>query len=233
MGLLINVNYYFNRVAAKDFMATGAYDFLNDSLYVGFYTRRFQEHQLLGVDRDGLSQIEYDRVDLLYPNLAYRSEDLNTLVYHGENVYLVPVYEQSAYVFDSKGKFTGKLSLGIDGFRSPVQDKRRIDSGDVQGLMHEVRRVAEGTSVVNGLYALNAEELLVGSIHGYVRDAESGVVTRVNVRTGDSESMRVRRADLPVYARNGEVYFVDIESEPIVIRIQGISEYWKKSIGQE
>jgi hypothetical protein len=93
--------------------------------------------------------------------------------------------------------------------------------------MHEINQIARDASIFRGLFTLNDEELLVTTIHAQERNGISGVVTRVNLESGKSTSIRVKRDEMPIFARNNKVYFVDLESEPIVIRIQNISDFWR------
>lgn len=225
-GVYVSYENDVTHVAGRDFLASGAYDFLNDSLYVGFYTRRNGDHRLMGVDRDGQPRIEFERVEVRFPNLTYRSDEYNAVLIHGNRIYLVPAYEQIAQVFDVDGRRTGRLDLSIEGFRAPTRDKRRVDGRDMSGLLRELANVVQGRSSIKGLYSLNADEILVTTLHGYETNGKSGMVTRVNTNSGKSESKWVRLSELPVYAENGKIYMMDIASEPIIIRIVDVEAYW-------
>lgn len=225
-GVYVSYENKVTHVAGREFLASGAYDFLNDSVYVGFYTHRNGEHRLMRVDRDGQSRIQFDRVQVRFPNLAYRSEEFNHVLMHGYQVYLVPAYEQTAQVFDVNGRLTGPLDFDIEGFRAPTRDKRRVDSGDMSAMLREMAQVVLGRSTISGLFSLNAEDIIVTSFHGVEKDGKSGMVTRVNTRTGASKSKWVHLSKLPVFAGNGKIYMMDIAAEPVVIRIVDVEEYW-------
>ncbi|MCH8495185.1 MAG: hypothetical protein LAT57_06070 [Balneolales bacterium] len=227
-GVYISYDNIVTHVAALEFLSTGTFDFLNDSLYVGLYTHTLHPPEVRGVDRDGELKIEFDQVEVRFPNLAYRTNGGggSHLVVHDNHIYLVPAYEKKAYVFNFDGRLAKSIDLELDGYREVTQDKRRVAHRDIEAMFRELRRVTEGKSMVSGVYSLNSEELLIYTFHGYEKDGKSVVITRLNTRTGGSDSKWVQWGDMPVYAQNNNVYFIDNESEPVKIHIMEIGDYW-------
>src|SRR5690606_22372633 len=103
-GVYISYDNKVTHVAGRDFKATGTYDFLNDSLYVGFYTERFEDPALKGVDRDGKIDIQFDEVPVRFPNLAYRSDESNHVQILDNTIYFMPAYENRVHAFSPNGR---------------------------------------------------------------------------------------------------------------------------------
>lgn len=227
-GVYIDYQNEVTHVAERTFLATGAYDFIHDSLYVGFFTQPNGDYELRGVNRDGNPVVEFEEFELEFPNLSYRSEELNHVLFHNSKVYFLPAYTTTAYEFDQNGKLLRTLPVNIDGFKKVDRDKRKIEPGNMSALMQEMIRVTKGKSSIAEVYALNASELLLISQLGYEIDEKHISLTKLNLQTGKSETKLVERSDYPSFARNNMIYLVDIESEPATITIESLQNYWKR-----
>ncbi|HAC16021.1 MAG TPA: hypothetical protein DCE78_08775 [Bacteroidetes bacterium] len=226
-GVYISYDNKVTHVAGRHFKATGAYDFLNDSLYVGFYTERFEDPALKGVDRDGNIVIEFEEVPIRFPNLAYRSEERNHVLFLDDTIYLMTAFDNWLHTFSTDGHLLKSSELKIDGFRSPTRDKRRIEPGNMQAMMHEFIQVTRDRSSVAGFYALNSKEILIVSHAGYESNDKFVIISKFNVDTGNVDSKWTSRSTQPAFAQNDKVYFMDIESEPVIVRIVPMAEYWE------
>lgn len=227
-GVYIDYQNEVTHVAERTFLATGAYDFISDSLYVGYYAQPNGNHELRGVDRDGNPIVEFDKIEVEFPNLSYRSEELNHVLFHNSKVYFLSAYTTTLYEFDQNGKLLKTLPVHVDGFKKVDRDKRKIEPGSMSELMQEMIRVTKEKSSISGIYALNQSELLLISQLGYQLDGKHISVTKLNLQTGKSESKLVERSDYPSFARSNMIYLVDIESEPATITIESLQNYWNR-----
>lgn len=225
-GVYITYDNTVTQVAGHKFLATSAYDFVHDSLYIGFYTQHNGEHELRGVDRDDQLVLRFDKVQLEFPNLAYRSDEKNQVLYHEDYIYFLSAYTNTIYVFNLSGQLERSFALDLEGFLKPGRDLRKVPGGNTQKLIQDWVQVTKGRSVVNRIYALSDNELLIMGLLGYVDQGKEGFVTRVNFENQNTESKIVGRSDLPSYVHNGKVYFVNIESEPVIVRVFAFSDYW-------
>ncbi len=219
-GVYISYDNEVTHVAGRKFLATMPFDFIHDSLFVGFYTQPNGEYGLRGVGRDGEPVLTFDTIELDFPRLADRSLRNNQMLYHRERIYFIPAFTNTMYVFNLKGELEQTITVEIDGFVKPRRDLQNSRTFNIR----DFEQVAKGRSTGWGLYALNKDELLItGS------NPNSGyVVTRVNIEDYTAKSKMVESSAFPKFAWNNKLYFIDVESEPIVIKERSISEYWNE-----
>ncbi len=217
-GVYINYDNKVTHVADRKFFASMSFDFVHDSLFVGFYTQPNGEYELRGVGRDGEPLLTFDTIELEFPRLTDRVMN-NQMLYHREHIYFMPAYTNTMYVFNLKGELEQTITVEIDGFVKPkrdLQNSRTVDGKDFV-------QVTKGRSTGWGLYALNNNELLItGS------NSNSGYVSRVNIEDYTAKSKMVESSVLPKFAWDNKLYFIDVESEPIVIKERSISDYWNE-----
>lgn len=227
-GVYIDYQNEVTHVAERTFLATGTYDFIHDSLYVGYYPQPNGNHELRGVDRDGNPIVEFDKIEVEFPNLSYRSDELNHVFFHNNKVFFLSAYTTTMYEFDRNGRLLKTFPVHINGFKKVDRDKRKIEPGNMSALMQEMIRVTKEKSSITGVYVLNASELLLISQLGYEIDEKHISLTKLNLQTGKSETKLVERSDYPSFARNNMIYLVDIESEPATITIESLQYYWNR-----
>jgi hypothetical protein len=222
-GVYISIENKVTHVADRYFKSTAAFDFLSDSVYVGFYTVPSGDHHIAMVDRDGNEVAPpFEVTPLRFPNLAYRSENQSLVVFEGR-IYLVPPYEQDVYVYNVNGELEQKIDLGIPGFVRPSRDKRKVD---FQNVIHEVLAVTRGKSTVMNVFAMENQTLLFWSTHS-IGDADGvNMLTTLNVRTQEKESKIISRDQIPAFGTENLLYFIDIEKEPVEIRVVSFAEFW-------
>jgi hypothetical protein len=225
-GVYVSYENQVSHVAGSSFLASASFDFINDSLYVGFYTSRDGNHEVRGVNRDGAMVMKFDEIRLDFPTLSYRSDPLNQLLHHNGHIYMIPAYSSTMYVFDLQGGLVRTQSLAIPGFVQPRRDKRPVLSGNFDELFRAVVEVTRGRSYVGGLYALNENELLIVCIHDDQSNDRAGSVTRINTLTGQIITGKAEVPDLPLYAGSDKVYFLDLYQEPLALIIEDIDNYW-------
>jgi hypothetical protein len=224
-GVYISTENKVTHVADRYFKSSAAYDFLSDSVYVGFYTIPSGEHHIAMVDRDGKAVAPpFDPTPLRFPNLAYRSEEQGLVVFEGR-IYLVPPYEQDVYVYNLSGELEQKIGLDIPGFVRPSRDKRKVGR-DFQQIMHEVISVTKGKSTIRSIFSLENHTLLITTMHSAGEASAMYTLTKLNVRTLDKESKVISTEQLPAFGRENLVYFIDIEKEPVEIRVVSFAEFW-------
>ena len=227
-GVYISYENKVTHVAERTFLATGTYDFIHDSLYVGFYSSPNGDHELRGVDRDGSPVLTFDEINIEFPNLSYRNTDSNHLLHHNGRMYFIAAFTTTLFEFDLDGKVQQTRSLVVDGFKKIERDTRVVEPGNMSALMQEFVRVTKEKSVMNGLFGLNDNELLITTYLGYPISDNYVVVNKLNLQTNILQSVLVENSDVPRFARDNKVYFVDIESEPATITIEPLKSYWSR-----
>lgn len=225
-GVYISMENEVTHVADRYFKSSGAFDFLSDSVYVGFYTTTTGDHHVAMVDRDG-NEVSppFKATPVRFPNLVYRSDENNFLEVFEGRIYLVPAYEQDVYVYNFSGELEQKLNLEIPKFVSPSRDKRKVGR-DMGQIFHEIRAATQGSSIVMSMFAMENQTLLFRTLHASGDARSTEVLTRFNVRTQEKESKVVSRDQIPTYGKENLVYFVDIEKEPVKIRVVSFEEFW-------
>ncbi len=219
-GVYISYDNEVTHVAGRKFLATMPFDFIHDSLFVGFYIQPTGEYGLRGVGRDGEPVLTFDTIELDFPRLADRSLRNNQMLYHRERIYFIPAFTNTMYVFNLKGELEQTITVEIDGFVKPKRDLQNSRTFNIR----DFGQVTKGRSVSYGLYALNNKELLITG-----RNSDSGyIVTRVNIEDYTAKSKMVESSDFPKFAWDNKLYFIDVESEPIVIKERSTSDYWNE-----
>lgn len=223
-GVYISTENVVTKVADKHFRATGTFDFLSDSVYVGFNTYPSGEHEIAMVDRDG-NQVgqPFEATPVRFPNLVYRNVENTFLEVFNGRIYLLPVGEQDVYVYNFSGELEQKLSLKIPRFVNPRRDIRNEGN---HKLFHELKAATSGSSSVLKMLTMENQTLLFWTWHSSGEESESNVITRLNVRTLEKESIVIPRELVPTFGKDNLVYFVDIEKEPVEIEIVDFREYW-------
>jgi hypothetical protein len=227
-GVYISTKNEVTHVADKRFRPTGIFDFLSDSVYVGFYTYPSGEHHIAMVDRDG-NQVArpFETTPVRFPNLVYRDDENNFLEVFEGRIYLLPVGEQEVYVYNFSGVLEEKLSLEIPRFINPRRDIRNRGS-NMDEFMHELKVATSGSSSVLKMFTMGNQTLIFLTRHSTGEESESNVITRLNVQTLKKETIVVPKERIPTFGRENLLYFVDIEKEPVEIRIVDFQEYWSQ-----
>src|SRR5690606_16937114 len=122
-------------------------------------------------------------------------------------IYFMPAYENRVHTFSPNGRLLKSYELEIEGYRSPTRDKRRVEPGNMQALMHEMTLVTRDKSSVFGFYALNSKEFLIVSNAGYESNDKAMIISKFNINTGNVESKWTSWSERPIFAQNDKVYF--------------------------